>query len=68
MELKHLFQGSRTLEDFHTKALHLVKQAGYEGATKEKVLRDTIISGTASEKIRDKVVKEGNEVTLNHVM
>ena len=32
VELKRLFQGSMTLEDFHTKALHLVKQAGYEGA------------------------------------
>ena len=57
-----------SLEDFHTKALRLVKQAGYEGATKDQVLRDTIISGIASEKIRDKVVKEGHEVTLNWVM
>ena len=68
VELKHLFQGSMTLEDFHTKALCLVKQAGYEWAPKEKVPRDTIISGIASEKIRAKVVKEGHEVTLNHVM
>ena len=68
VELKHLFQGSMTLEDFHTKALCLVKQAGYEGAAKDKVLRDTIISRIASEKIRAKVVKEGHEVTLNHVM
>ena len=68
MELKHLFQGSMMLKDFHTKALCLVKQAGYEGATKEKVLRDTIISGIASEKIRAKVVKEGHKVTLNCVM
>ena len=26
------------LGNFHTKALHLVKQAGYEGAPREKVL------------------------------
>ena len=68
MELKHLFQGSMTLEDIHTKALCLVTQAGYEGAAKDKVLRDTIISGIASEKIRAKVVKESHEVTLNCVM
>ena len=36
VELKHLFQGSMSLEDFHTKALRLVKNAGYEGATKDK--------------------------------
>ena len=68
MELKHLFQGSLSLEDFHTKASRLVKQAGYEGDAKDRVLRDTIISGISSEKIRAKIVKEGHEVTLNWVM
>ena len=56
------------MEDFHTKALRLVTQAGYEGAAKDRVLRDNIISGLASEKIRAKIVKEGHEVTLNQVM
>ena len=42
--------------------------AGYEGDTKDKVLKDTIISGISSERIRSKIVKEGHEVTLNHVM
>ena len=68
MQLKQLFQGSMTLEDFHTKALCLVKQAGYTGAAKEKFLRDTTISGISSDKIRGKIIKEGHEVTLNHVM
>ena len=68
VELKHLFQGSITLEDFHTKALCLVTQAGHEGATKERVLRDTIISGITSDKIRDKIVKEGKDVSLAQVM
>ena len=54
-----------SLEDFHTKALRLVEQAGYEGDAKDHVLRDTIISGIASEKIRAKIVREGHEVTLN---
>ena len=43
-------------------------QAGYEGDAKYRVLRDTIIRGIASEKIRAKIVKEGHEVTLNQVM
>ena len=39
-----------------------------QGAAKDKVLRDNIISGLASDKIRAKIVKEGHEVTLNRVM
>ena len=65
MELKRLFQGTLSLEDFHTKALRLVTQAGYEGGAKDEVLRDTIISGLTSDKIRAKIVKEGHGVTLN---
>ena len=68
VELKQLFQGSLSLEDFHAKALRLVTQAGYEGDAKDRVLRDTIISGLASDKIRAKIVKEGHGVNLNRVM
>ena len=65
MELKRLLQGNLSLEDFHTKVLRLVAQAGYEGAAKDKMLRDNIISGLANDKIRAKIVKEGHGVTLN---
>ena len=65
VELKRLFQGTLTLEDFHTKATRLVTQAGYEGDARDQVLRDTIISGLASDKIRAKIVKEGHKVKLN---
>ena len=57
-----------SLEDFYTRALRLVTQAGYEGDAKDQVLRDTTISGLASDKIRAKIVKEGHTVTLNQVM
>ena len=43
------------------KALRLVADAGYTGATKDKVLRDNIISGLASDKIQAKIVKEGHD-------
>ena len=46
------------------KASRLVIQAGYADDAKDRVLRDTIISGISSEKIRAKIVKEGHEVTL----
>ena len=48
--------------------MRLVTQAGYEGDAKDQVLRDTIISGLTSDKIRAKIVKEGHGVTLNRVM
>ena len=47
VELKWLFQGNMSLEDFHTKPMRLVTQAGYEGDARNQVLRDTIISGIA---------------------
>ena len=66
---KRLFQGSMNLEDFHTKALRLVKEAEYpEGATWDRILRDTIISGLASDKTHVKIIKEGKDVTLARVM
>ena len=65
VELKQLFQGTLSLEDFYTRALRLVTQAGYTGDAKNQVLRDTIISGLASDKIRAKIVKQGHAVTLN---
>ena len=68
MELNRPFQGSLSLEDFHTKALRLVTQAGYTGDAKDRVLRDTIISGLTSDKIRAKIVKEGHGVNSNRVM
>ena len=69
VKLKRLFQESMSLEDFHTKALRLVKEAKYpEGATQNRVLQDTIISGLASDKIRAKIIKEGKDVTLARVM
>ena len=52
VKLKRMFQGSMRLEEFHTKALKLVKEAEYpEGDIRNRVLRDTIISGLASDKI-----------------
>ena len=69
VELKRLFQGSISLEDFQTKALSLVKEAEYpEGAIWDRILRDTLISEIASDKIHTKIIKEGKDVTLARVM
>ena len=46
-----------------------MKEAEYpEGAIQNRGLRDTIISGLASDKIRAKVIQEGKDVTLTRVM
>ena len=69
VELKRLFQGSMSLEDFHTKALRLVKEAEYpEGDTSNRILRNTVINGLSSDKIHAKVIKEGKGVTLPRVI
>ena len=69
VELRRLFQGFMSLEDFHTKALCLVKEAEYpEGDTQDRILRDTLISGISSDKICAKIIKEGRDVTLARVM
>ena len=46
----------------------MVTQAGYTGDAKDRVLRDTIISGLTSDKIRAKIVKEGHGVNLKRLM
>ena len=58
-----------SLEDFHRKALRFVKEAEYpEGDTQNRILKDTLISGLASDKICAKIIKEGKDVTLPRVM
>ena len=58
-----------SLEVFHTKALRLVKEAEYpERDTWNRMIRDTLISGLASDKICAKIIKEGKNVTLPRVM
>ena len=70
VELKRLFQEfseSRGLSNMKT--LRVVKEAEYpEGATQNRVLWDTIISGLASDKVRAKIIKEGKDATLTRVM
>ena len=69
VELKSLFQSSMSLKDFHTKVLRLVKEAEYpEGDKWNRVLRDTIISGLASDRICAKIIKEGKDVTSSRVI
>ena len=44
VELRRLFQGSMSLEDFHTKALKLVKEAEYPEGTHKTEYSETPLS------------------------
>ena len=69
VELKRLFQGSMNLEDFHIKALRQAKEAEYpKGDTWNRILRDMLISGLASDRIHAKIIKEGKDVTLARII
>ena len=69
VELKHLFQGSMTLEEFNTRARILMEEAKFPtNAMKQRMLRDTVITGTTDDKIWTKITKEGNAITFNQVM
>ena len=52
VELKHLFQGSMTLEEFHTRARILMKEAEFPtNAMKQWMLTDTVITEITDDKI-----------------
>ena len=54
-----------SLEDFHTKALHLIKEAEYpEGDTHACILKEILINGIASDKIQANLNKVGMDITL----
>ena len=52
VELKHLFQGSMTLEEFNTRARILIEEAEFPtNAMTQRMLRDTVIIGITDDKI-----------------
>ena len=52
VELKHLFQGSIILEKFHTRARILMEESEFPtNAMKQRMLRDTVITGITDDKI-----------------
>ena len=49
VELKRLFQGSMTLEQFVTKATLLMDEAGYPARYKDRMVQDTLIAGISND-------------------
>ena len=61
-----LKQGDMPLEEFVTKACLLVDDSGYPAAVKQETLRDTLLLGLKSDKVRRDVIAKGNELTFQH--
>ena len=55
------------LEEFITKARLLIEDGGYDSAAKETTLRDTLVFGVASDKVRKDAIALGNSLTFKQV-
>ena len=67
-QLRCLKQGESTLEEFVTKARVLVDDSGYLSAVvKEDALRDTLVVGLRSDKVRRDAIAKGNGLTFQQV-
>ena len=68
VELKRLFQGSMTLEQFVTKATLLVVEARYPARQKDRMVCDTLIAGISNDVVLEKIIKKGLSVILAQVL
>ena len=66
-QLRCLKQGNMPLEEFVTKARLLVDDSGYQEAVKEETLRDTLVFGLKSDKVRRDAIAKGNALTFQQV-
>ena len=66
-QLRCLKQGDMSLEEFVTKARLLVDDSGYPAAVKDESLRDTLVFGLKSDKVRRDAIAKGNELTFQQV-
>ena len=56
-----------SLEEFVTKARLLVNDSGYPAAVKDESMRDTLVFGLRSHKVRRDAIAKGNELTFQQV-
>ena len=65
--LRCLKQGDLPLEEFVTQARLLIDDGGYRADIKEEMLRDTLVFGVQSDKVRRDAIAKGNELTFKQV-
>ena len=63
-QLRCLKQDDMPLEEFLTKAHTLIDDSGYEPAFQEETLRDTLVFGLKSDKVRKDAMSKGNALTF----
>ena len=56
-----------SLEEFVTKARLLVGDSGYAAAVKDESLRETLVFGLKSDKVKREAIAKGNELTFQQV-
>ena len=66
-QLRCLKQDDMPLEEFLTKARTLIDDSGYDPAFKDETLRDTLIFGLKSDKVRKDAISKGNALTFQQV-
>ena len=66
-QLRCLKQEGMSLEEFLTKARTLVDDCGYDPAFKEETLRDMLVFGLKSDKVRKDAISKGNSLTFQQV-
>ncbi|CAB4020756.1 Retrovirus-related Pol poly from transposon, partial [Paramuricea clavata] len=64
-ELHNLRQGMLSLEDFITKLRILIKEANYPAEHYDRFLRDFLVLGINSDRVRKDCFKEGNTLTFS---
>ena len=66
-QLRCLKQEDMTVEQFVTKARLIVEECNFPVGAKDKALRDTMVFGIKSEKVRRDAIDKGNNLSFNDV-
>lgn len=66
-QLRCLKQGDMAIEEFVTKARLLIDDGGYDQRIKNDTLRDTLVFGVTSDKVRRDAIAIGNTLTFQQV-
>lgn len=66
-QLRSLKQGTMTLEEFVNKARLLINDGGYPTSIQDETLRDTLVFGLSSDRVRKQAIEKGNSLTLQQV-
>ena len=61
-------QSDKPLNEWLTSIYNLVEVCDYLEDSKDKIIRDAFIIGCSSDKAKDKIVRQGEVVTLNQVI